>query len=175
MPQLGQDGAIEHTPLIVTREAVPADFDRYFDEGFAALGSESRVMRFFTPVHDLPEGVRQRLREVDGYTNAAIIAFDAATRADDHPEGRPVGVARWMGNESGPPELAVAVVDDYHGCGVGSRMLDALIVLARRRGLRRIIADVLRENLAMRALCNRHRAVVAPSGDARVVRYRIDI
>ena len=94
---MGQDGAIEHTPLIVTREAVPADFDRYFDEGFAALGPESRVMRFFTPVHDLPEGVRQRLRDVDGYVNAAIIAFDAALLADDHPEGRPVGVARWMG------------------------------------------------------------------------------
>ncbi len=168
-------GDIEHTPLIVTREAGPDDFDRYFDEGFAALGPESRMLRFFTPVHDLPDGVRQRLRDIDGHVNAAIIAFDAAVRDDDHPEGRPVGVGRWMGSPTGPPELAVTVIDDYHGQGVGSRVMDSLMVLARRRGVRRIIADVLRENLAMRALCNRHRAVVVPSGDARVVRYRIDI
>ena len=133
------------------------------------------MLRFFTPVHDLPDGVRQRLRDIDGHVNAAIIAFDAAVRDDDHPEGRPVGVGRWMGSPTGPPELAVTVIDDYHGKGVGSRLMDALMVLARRRGLRRIIADVLRENMAMRSLCNRHRAVVVPSGDARVVRYRIDI
>ena len=154
---------------------MPTDFDRYFDEGFAALGSESRMMRFFTPVHDLPESIRQRLRETDGYVNAAVIAFDAAVRDEQHPEGRPVGVARWMGNETGPPELAVTVIDDYHGNGVGSRLMDALMVLARRRGLRRIIADVLRENMAMRSLINRYRAVVQPSGDPLVVRYRVDV
>jgi RimJ/RimL family protein N-acetyltransferase len=132
-------------------------------------------MRFFTPVHDLPEGVRARLRDIDGTINGAVIAFDAATIDETHPEGRPVGVARWMGNPSGPPELAVTVIDEYHGHGVGSRMTDLLMVLARRRGIRRILADVLRENVAMRALCNRYRSVVIPSGDPRVVRYRIDI
>lgn len=173
---MGHHEVIDHTPLIITREATPEDFDRYFDEGFAALGPESRVMRFFTPVHDLPDGVRERLRAIDGTVNGAVIAFDAALRDDaGHPEGRPVGVARWMGNPGGPPELAVTVIDDYHGHGVGSRMTDLLVVLARKRGIRRIIADVLRENVAMRSLCNRYRSSVIPSGDPRVVRYRIDI
>ena len=45
----------------------------------------------------------------------------------------------------------------------------------RRRGLRRIYADVLRENVAMRALINRYRSVVQPSGDPIVVRYRLDV
>ena len=47
--------------------------------------------------------------------------------------------------------------------------------LARKRGVRRIIADVLRENVAMRSLINRYRAVVQPSGDPLVVRYRVDV
>ena len=132
-------------------------------------------MRFFTPVHDLPEGVRTRLRDIDGTITGAVIAFDATLVDGDHPEGRPVGVARWMGNPTGPPELAVTVIDEYHGHGIGSRMTDLLIVLARRRGIRRILADVLRENVAMRALCNRYRSVVVPSGDPRVVRYRIEV
>ena len=53
--------------------------------------------------------------------------------------------------------------------------MDAMLVLARKRGVRRMIADVLRENVPMRALINRYRAVVQPSGDPRIVRYRIDL
>lgn len=166
---------IDHTPLIVTREAVPADFDRYFAEAFEELGPESRHFRFFTAVRELPPSVLERLSAVDGVVNAAIIAFDAAADLPDHPEGKPIGVARWMGNLQGPPELSVTVIDEYQGMGVGSRLMDALLVLARKRGVRRIIADVLRENVAMRCLINRYRAVVQPSGDALIVRYRVDV
>lgn len=133
------------------------------------------MMRFFSPVHDLPESVRRHLSEVDGVHNAAVIAFDAGAVDDRHPEGRPVGVARWMEGVDGPPELSITVIDEYHGMGVGSRLMDALLALARRRGVRRIIADVLRENTAMRALANRYRSTVQPSGDPRIVRYRIDV
>jgi len=126
-------------------------------------------------VRELPPSVLDRLAHVDGTIDAAIIAFDAAVDLPDHPEGKPIGVARWMGSPDGPPELSVTVIDSYQGLGVGSRLMDALLVLARRRGVRRIIADVLRENVAMRSLINRYRAVVQPSGDPLVVRYRLDV
>lgn len=132
-------------------------------------------MRFFTAVRELPPNVLERLADVDGVRNAAIVAFDAALRNDDHPEGKPVGVARWMENTEGPPELSVTVIDEYQGHGVGSRLMDALLVLARKRGVRRILADVLRENVAMRSLINRYQAVVQPSDDTLVVRYRVDV
>jgi GNAT superfamily N-acetyltransferase len=166
---------IEHVPAIVTREAVPGDFERYFDEGFQELSPESRHLRFFTAVRELPPRLRAQLAEVDGYRNAAIVAFDAAVMMPDHPEGKPIGVARWMSGPDGPPELSITVIDAYQGMGVGGRLMDALLVLARRRGVNRIIADVLRENLGMRALVNRYRAVVQRSGDPLVVRYRIDV
>ena len=166
---------IDHVPLITTREAVTEDFPRYFAEAFEELGPESRHFRLFTAVRELPPGVLERLSHVDGVVDAAIIAFDAAAHLPDHPEGKPIGVARWMGNPTGPPELSVTVIDEYQGLGVGSRLMDALLVLARKRGVRRIIADVLRENAAMRSLVNRYRAVVQPSGDPLVVRYRLDV
>jgi GNAT superfamily N-acetyltransferase len=119
--------------------------------------------------------VLERLANVDGVKNAAVMAFDAAADLPDHPEGRPIGVARWMANTEGPPELSVTVIDDYQGMGVGTRLMDALLALARKRGVRRILADVLRENVAMRSLINRYRAVVQPSGDPLVVRYRVDV
>ena len=166
--------------MIVTREATRADFELYFDEAFEELSPASRHLRFFTPVRELPEAVKERLRDVDGVVNAAVLAFDAARRGEDHPEGKPIGVARWMAHPegdqpAGPPELSVTVIDEYHGMGVGTRLMDALLALARQRGLRRIYADVLRENVAMRALINRYRSVIQPSGDPIVVRYRVDV
>jgi acetyltransferase len=119
--------------------------------------------------------VRNRLADVDGWRNAAIVAFDAAVMLPDHPEGKPIGVARWMGADDGPPELSITIIDAYQGMGVGTRLMDALLALARKRGVRRIIADVLRENTGMRTLVNRYRAVVQRSGDPLVVRYRIDV
>jgi len=154
---------------------VPGDFERYFDEGFRELSSESRHLRFFTAVRELPENVRARLADVDGWRNAAIVAFDAAVMLPDHPEGKPIGVARWMGSDDGPPELSITIIDAYQGMGVGTRLMDALLALARKRGVRRIVADVLRENTGMRTLVNRYRAVVQRSGDPLVVRYRIDV
>ncbi|MFM2076464.1 MAG: hypothetical protein RJA49_354 [Actinomycetota bacterium] len=162
-------------PAIITREAVPGDFERYFDEGFQELSSESRHLRFFTAVRDLPENVRTRLAQVDGQRNAAVVAFDAAAMLPDHPEGKPIGVARWMSAEDGPPELSITVIDAYQGMGVGTRLMDALLALARKRGVQRIVADVLRENTGMRTLVNRYRSVVQRSGDPLVVRYRIDV
>ncbi|MCE9621848.1 MAG: GNAT family N-acetyltransferase [Actinomycetia bacterium] len=164
----------------MTREAAKVDFDRYFDEAFQELSPESRHLRFFTPVRELPEAVRERLSDVDGVVNAAVLALDAARCTPDHPEGKAIGVARWMARSvgdqpAGPPELSVTVIDEYHGMGVGTRLMDALLALARQRGLRRIYADVLRENVPMRALINRYRAVVQSSEDPVVVRYRLDI
>lgn len=171
----GHHVRIDHIPAIVTREAVAGDFERYFDEGFQELSPESRHLRFFTAVRDLPDSVRQRLADADGYRNAAVVAFDAAVMLPDHPEGKAIGVARWMGNDEGPPELSITVIDAYQGMGVGTQLMDALLELARRRGVDRIIADVLRENTGMRTLVNRYRSVVQRSGDPLVVRYRIDV
>lgn len=171
----GQTGGIDHVPAIVTREGTPDDFDRYFEEGFSELGPESRHLRFFTAVRELTPELKQRLREVDGWQHAAIVAFDATLRDERHPEGKPVGVARWISGGDGPPELSVTVIDEYQGKGVGSRLMDALLALARKRGVTRIIAEVLRENTGMRALVNRYRAVVQRSDDPVVVRYRIDV
>jgi len=119
--------------------------------------------------------VRERLADVDGHRNAAVVAFDSAVMLPDHPEGKAIGVARWMGNDEGPPELSITVIDAYQGMGVGVRLMDALLALARKRGVNRIIADVLRENTGMRTLVNHYRSVVQRSGDPLVVRYRIDV
>jgi GNAT superfamily N-acetyltransferase len=63
----------------------------------------------------------------------------------------------------------VTVIDEYQGLGVGSRLMDALLVLARKRGVRRILADVLRENVPCapdQPLSRRRAAQRRPAGGA---------
>ena len=66
--------------------------------------------------------------------------------------GRPVGIARLIAVEGGRPELAVEVVDDWQGRGIGARLVRAVVERGRAAGHRVVHADVLAENVAAQAL-----------------------
>ena len=67
--------------------------------------------------------------------------------------GQVIGGGRYISSdESLPPrsaELAFAVVDSFQGLGVGSIVLEHLIIIAREVGVGIFEADVLFENSAM--------------------------
>lgn len=48
------------------------------------------------------------------------------------------------------PELAMGVMQGWRGCGIGSRLLDALIVAARGQGLASLSLSVEPDNHALR-------------------------
>ncbi|OLT15437.1 hypothetical protein BJF78_01650 [Pseudonocardia sp. CNS-139] len=124
------------------------------DAVFAGLSQQSRYLRFHAPVPRLPPSVRARLVDVDGRRHVAVVA---------RVRGRPVGIARAIGGDGGSAELAVAVVDAWQRCGVGTRLLTALGALAERHGHRELRGAVLPENTGMQALARR----VAPWARAR--------
>ena len=47
-------------------------------------------------------------------------------------------------------EIAFVVIDDYQGQGIGTLLMRHLAALARKAGLKELIAEVLPENTAMR-------------------------
>jgi GNAT superfamily N-acetyltransferase len=65
-------------------------------------------------------------------------------------DGRLVGVgACEAAGKPGVAEVAFAVADDMHGCGIASLLLEHLVWRARRRGVRAFTAETLVENSAM--------------------------
>lgn len=58
-------------------------------------------------------------------------------------------------NSAGKAEVAVLVSDVYQHRGLGGALLQRLIDVARKEGIREIVANILPENLAMRALAYR--------------------
>jgi GNAT superfamily N-acetyltransferase len=133
----GDAGSLEVRPI------APGD-KQQLAEGFQRLSGESRYRRFLSPHSRLSAGELRYFAEVDHHDHEALVAID--------PEGaRGVGVARYVRSKDDPTvaELAVAVVDDWHARGVGTRLVDALALRAREEGISRFTALVLGENELM--------------------------
>jgi GNAT superfamily N-acetyltransferase len=127
---------------IVVRELGPGEGD-VLDAVFAGLSDHSRYLRFHSPVPRLVPAVRRALAAVDGHRHVALVAV----------AGRePIGIARCIDLGSGRAELAIEVVDAWHGRGVGTLLLRALRDRAVAAGWRELSAEVLAENDAVRAL-----------------------
>lgn len=108
--------------------------------GFERMSPASRYRRFFAPLRELSEEDLRYLTEVDHTDHEALIGFDAAT-------GEPVGVARYIrGAEPTEAEVAVTVVDDWHGRGVATALLERLVRRARQAGVTHFVALVLPDN-----------------------------
>jgi RimJ/RimL family protein N-acetyltransferase len=101
-------------------------------EIFAGLGPRSRQLRFLAAKPRLTSADLRQLTAVDHHDHVAILAVSTA-------EDRPIGVARFV-RESGDPEsadVAVAVVDDWQGRGVGTMLASGLVRRALEVGVRR--------------------------------------
>jgi acetyltransferase len=70
-------------------------------------------------------------------------------------------------------EFALLVSDEYQGKGIGPELLNRLIEVARREGLKVLTADILADNSAMQRICARagfhlHREIGDPTVGAEL-------
>lgn len=126
---------------------IASDDKGLLTDAFDHLGPESRYRRFLGPHDALTSRELRYFTEVDHVGHEAIIALDPAT-------GHGIGVARYvaLADAPGSAEMAVAVVDEWQGRGVGTALLHALVGRARANGIRTFTASVLSTNRAMLAL-----------------------
>ena len=110
-------------------------------DGFERLSEESRYRRFLAPRGRLSDTELRYFSEVDHHDHEALVAVNPQS-------GQGVGVARYVRDKHDPSvaELAVAVVDDWQGQGIGSRLTAALADRARAEGIRSFSALVLADN-----------------------------
>jgi GNAT superfamily N-acetyltransferase len=122
---------------------------------FTDLSPDSRRLRFGTAKTGLSEPELQTLTAVDHRAHEALVALEPAT-------GRPLGIARFVRDAEQPEvaEVAFAVVDDWHGRGLGTLLLSRLAARARELGVRQFTAHVLAGNAPALALVRRLGRVV---------------
>lgn len=139
------DGAGKQPPVEI-RPIEPEDKQALRD-GFERLSERSRYRRFLAPHGSLSQEELRYFTEIDHHDHEALVAIDPAS-------GEGVGVARYIRSHEDPAlaEMAVAVLDDWQGKGVGSRLVMALANRARSERIAGFTALLLAENDEMLGL-----------------------
>ena len=116
-------------------------------DGFARLSAASRRMRFLGVKKELSTADLRYFTDVDHHNHEALAALDQA-------DGHGVGIARYIRDASDPQaaEIAVTIVDDWQGRGLGTALLAQLSDRARQEGIRRFTALTDPGNVAVAAL-----------------------
>ena len=116
-------------------------------EGFARLSAASRQMRFLGVKKELSAAELRYFTDVDHHDHEALGALDRAG-------GHGVGIARYVRDADDPQaaEIAVTIVDDWQGRGLGTELLARLSDRARQEGIRRFTALADAGNVAVAAL-----------------------
>jgi len=117
---------------------------------FERLSPESRYRRFLAPMPEMTEGMVRYLTEIDHHDHEAMIALDEQT-------GEGVGVARYVRDLERPEvaEVAVTVIDDWQGRGLGTLLLEVISARARDEGITSFTALMLATNEEMIDLLKR--------------------
>ena len=142
----GRPVALRDGSKVLIRPVQPADAPLLAD-GFARLSDKSRRMRFLARKDQLSAAELRYLTDVDHHDHEALGALDQA-------DGRGVGVARYVrdAEDRHSAEIAVTIVDDWQGRGLGTELLARLSSRARSEGIHRFTALVAEDNRAMAGL-----------------------
>ncbi len=143
------------------RPIKPEDEPR-FNELFKSLSPESVRFRFFEIIKEMSHDTLSRYCNLDYDREIAIVAELPS-------DGRLIGVVRLiLDSDRKKGEFAVTVADEWHGLGLGSKLMDYILAVARDLKLEAIYSLVSSENYKMVNLCNKMGFETKPVDDCTV-------
>lgn len=130
---------------VLIRAIRPDDKDRLL-EHFRALSPDSRYFRFMGVRRELTAADLQHLTELDLKDSVGLVAT-LTNNAGEHI----IGVGRYIreGHNTNRAEVAFAILDEHHGRGIGTLLLDHLADIARANGIDTFEATVMGGNRKM--------------------------
>ena len=130
-------------------------------DGFDRLSDVSKRYRFLQTKTKLTEAEVRYFTDVDHHDHEAIVALERLGPRSQ----RGIGVARFIRDRRDPTsaEVAVTVVDEWQGRGVGTQLVRRLARRARREGIVRLSAYMAADNFRARRVLN------AAGGTVRLV------
>ena len=138
-------------------------------DGFARLSPRSRQLRFLTGKTQLSSAELRYLTDVDHHDHEALVALNPA-------DGRGVGIARYIRHPGDPhaAEVAVTIVDDWQGRGLGTELVTRLSGRARCAGIHRFTALAAEDNTVVARMLGNSSARLAGRGPG-TVEYQIPL
>ncbi|MCV2360536.1 MULTISPECIES: bifunctional acetate--CoA ligase family protein/GNAT family N-acetyltransferase [Roseateles] len=119
-----------------------------------SLSAESRYFRFVSSMTELPPAMLARFSLIDYDREMALVAVSKQRSLDANGETveteRIIGVSRYITNpDQSSCEFSLVVADDFSGKGLGSRLMESIMDVAREKGLSEIEGLVLAKNPGM--------------------------
>ncbi len=155
-----RDVALADGTRVHLRDIRPDDADE-LRRAFEQLSPASRHSRFLGGIASLTDQALRYLTNVDGKNHVAVVATlpEAADRG--------VAVARFVRAPDAPwvADVAITVVDEMQGRGLGRLLAGLLSELARALAVESFRGEVLVDNTACRRLLREVGARTAPNED----------
>jgi acetyltransferase len=112
------------------------------------LSEQSRYFRFMQNIHELTPKMLTRFTQIDYDQEMALIAVTEQEGQEEE-----LAVGRYVANSDGVScEFALVVSDKWQRLGIGHRLMNLLIKIARDRGLETMEGEVLSGNTKMLGL-----------------------
>jgi acetyltransferase len=129
---------------VVIRPIRPEDAD-LTQEFVRNLSEETKYFRYMDAVRELSQSMLVRLTQIDYSREMALLAV---TQVED--KEVELGVARYAINPDGEScEFALVIDDQWQKQGIGHKLMDVLMDVARAKGLRFMEGEVLKANRRM--------------------------
>jgi GNAT superfamily N-acetyltransferase len=140
--------ALRDGTLILIRP-IRSDDKCLLEAELRSLSEKSVQRRFLTAKPRYTRSELRYLTEVDGWNHMALVA-ESPTQAGR----RILGVGRYVRHRDDPQkaEVAVEVIDDFQGRGLGTVLVEELGRRARMRGVTRFTATMSSENIPAQRL-----------------------
>lgn len=164
---------LEDGARILLRPVHPSDSERVA-EGFARLSPESRYLRCLRARKDLSAQELHFMTDCDGVDHFAITVVVAN---DDGSEGESVGLARFVRCVDDPEaaEIAITVLDDWQGRGVGALLLQRLLEAMGERGYREARGVMHPDNDGMRRLVDNSGPDARRENEDGLIRFALPV
>ena len=129
---------------VIIRPIRPEDAE--LTQGFVrGLSEETKYFRYMDAVRELSPAMLVRLTQIDYSREMALLAVTEVEGGEVE-----LGVARYAINPDGEScEYALVVNDQWQKQGIGHKLMDVLMDVARAKGLRFMEGEVLKTNRRM--------------------------
>lgn len=115
-------------------------------EMFTKFSEETQRFRFFQKIKDITHELLIRYTQIDYDREIAIIA-----ETKEKGKKKMVGVVRIIEDPCDETaEFAIVVADPWQKQGLGNKLTDYILEISRERGIKKVYAEMLKDNYAMK-------------------------
>ena len=134
-------------------------------EMFTKLSKESQRFRFFSLIKDITHEMLIRYTQIDYDREIAIIV-----ETEEDGQKMMAGVVRLVAdayNETA--EYAILIADQWQGLGLGNKLTDYILDIARERKIKNVYAEILNDNKIMLEMADKRGFVLKERFEDSVV------